>query len=1766
MLQNFTSELACLLGMKRATNLGHDYRSVHRNGSLHSWLGGSTYAAEALHRYRTHLQVEELESRATPAVLLVKGPLDAALVAEPTSSLLAAASPAVSSLQIITPNNVTAGAPFSVTVKAKDNHGNIVAGDNGPITLTSSDGQPLQTQPTNITLAGGVATFSVTLDKAGSTSLAVLAGTVKANSNKITIASAAATSLAITVPTIVTAGSSFKVTITAKDPFGNIATAVNGPVTLTSSDGQTIFGLPSKINLAKGVANLNVTLDRAGVIQLKATGAGFVAQSVSITVNAGLASTLLVGAPSAATAGAAFTVNITADDKFGNLVTSLNGPITLTASDGQTVIQSAGPVTLNGGVGSATVSLDREDTLTLHATNGHVSGASGKIAIAAGAPASFAISAPSNVTAGQYFDVAVRATDAFGNLVTTNSDQLVITSSDGQNVNTKPGLVTLANNGAKFQAMMYIAGNTTLTVLDPVDNAKGTSNTITISPWYFCRFDVEAPSEVVTGKPFTVTILAADDFANPVTTFSGPVTLSTFDYSQVMTVSPSPIIMNHGVATATVTMNTADVTMLFASTGRDGAIWGESSMMTVVSTAPISLSVAAPSTVTAGLSFDVTVSGVDALGEIAKIDPSSVTLTAADGQSINATPIGSQPDGSAVFSVTMDNADVTTLSAAVSGILPGTSSAITIQGGAATKLVVNAPDLAVAGIGLPVTITAEDQFGNIAAGFNGPATLAASDGQSLTYSSNPINVTNGTVTVFVTMNTEDSLTLHATVNSFSATSGTITVGTPDWFSANLSDLVVQAYARADFARDGAITFSDMTGLLNAVAAESPTITASELQTLQELVSPTVATYLNMPGYVQNLADKVINGDAANAQYQGSTLGDLHVGSASTQLQDLVNKWFLGMDRPAIGNNAYSWTWGAFPGTNYQPVSGNLFGAGGPHFQDVKMGWSDGGFYQDWSSSAVGGFNYQPTGMYEWNVDSSLMASLEEIAARDPALIQSMFIDDGVVTVNGQSEHLWTVRFYNNGTPEYVTVDNELPLWQNIFYYANGYEYNIPSSNVLWVALAEKALAQLAASGWTGLPDANAYQSLDDMYVHGNSALILPLLTGGQQMPVNNFSTAASLGNAFESGNLITLLSSPYSYLPADMDYSVIGYDSTSQMFTLLSPWGANSGVYTGWPDQFQMSWSDLQANFYVDGNCVPGDLAATSIQVSAPLQATTGTSFEVMLTALDKNGNTASGFNGPVTLTASDGQSLNVTPSTVTLFNGTATVTVTLDTADTLTINASAAGIGGSSGDIQVADGVTDWFAQNLSDLGLQDVARADFVRDGSITYRDMLDLFSEAESESPTVTAAEMQSLQAMVTPKGSAFLNMTSDVQNLAFKVIDGDAANAVYQSMALGNLSVGDSSAQLQLLVNKWFLGMDLPTTTDGAIYTLVNGTLFGAGGPTYKDVYQGEIGDCWLMASLAETATRDPAIIQSMFIYDGTAVENGQTAQIWTVRFYDNGTPEYVTVNNLLPEVSGQFYYANFQQNINNPGSVLWVALAEKAYAELCGSGWTDQAPINSYESLAGGWGSLALPVITGGVQSSTPGFVYNSDYVPLANAFMAGNLITLATSPVYDYVVPGHDYAVINYDPATQIYTLLNPWGWNTDFSGFPGLLQMTWTDIEMNFYLDGDIVLQHGSPFASKSNLIQMLAGWSDHGDSGLSVHVRSDNARSKSDPDQIAAVDRTGAENAMKTTPVESSGLTDSAKTRLANEVGAEEIDLAPPVASALSKFTRLGAAVRVV
>jgi hypothetical protein len=95
--------------------------------------------------------------------------------------------------------------------------------------------------------------------------------------------------------------------------------------------------------------------------------------------------------------------------------------------------------------------------------------------------------------------------------------------------------------------------------------------------------------------------------------------------------------------------------------------------------------------------------------------------------------------------------------------------------------------------------------------------------------------------------------------------------------------------------------------------------------------------------------------------------------------------------------------------------------------------------------------------------------------------------------------------------------------------------------------------------------------------------------------------------------------------------------------------------------------------------------AASQLALVAPPTATAGMPFDLTVTAQDSSGNTASGFNGSVTLSSSGGADLS--PASVTLTNGTATVPVTLTGAGTQTIMAAFSGLTPGMASVAVSPG-----------------------------------------------------------------------------------------------------------------------------------------------------------------------------------------------------------------------------------------------------------------------------------------------------------------------------------------------------------------------------------------------------------------------------------------------------------------------------------------------
>jgi NOL1/NOP2/fmu family ribosome biogenesis protein len=364
------------------------------------------------------------------------------------------------------------------------------------------------------------------------------------------------------------------------------------------------------------------------------------------------------------------------------------------------------------------------------------------------------------------------------------------------------------------------------------------------------------------------------------------------------------------------------------------------------------------------------------------------------------------------------------------------------------------------------------------------------------------------------------------------------------------------------------------------------------------------------------------------------------------------------------------------------------------------------------------------------------------------------------------------------------------------------------------------------------------------------------------------------------------------------------------------------------------------------------------------------------------------------------------------------------------------------------------------------DMAAADV--NGTVTYAGLDKLFTDLDttltSTNGKLTTAEFNDLKTIAANLNNGMSSSTY-LTDITQALVNGNAANATWtgggaSSVTLGNLAAGATATQLGELVGKWFLGTDLPSSkvlVDGSNFSVSYSTstkpLFASTGPSMNDVNQGDLGDCYLLSSLAEVASQESGIISSMFTTNGN--------NTYGVRFYVNGTAEYVTVNASLADGGSIF----------NSGSNIWASLAEKAYAQLQAGGVVTGNYLNDGNSFStignGGAPEMALEEITGASAitdfdasgGSWAKVIYNSSFgltgytmnnsTASVLSILEGDLAqgddlvlssyTNASSGGKTTLVADHAMSIYGYDSSTGMLEIRNPWGtetgqsWDTTF-------------------------------------------------------------------------------------------------------------------------------------
>lgn len=400
----------------------------------------------------------------------------------------------------------------------------------------------------------------------------------------------------------------------------------------------------------------------------------------------------------------------------------------------------------------------------------------------------------------------------------------------------------------------------------------------------------------------------------------------------------------------------------------------------------------------------------------------------------------------------------------------------------------------------------------------------------------------------------------------------IAITTPSWV-ASLTDPEIETDV-SDLTAGGTLSYGGALQILDDVAATvaaspSKSVTASELDDLQTIAA-NLNTGITTSDYVVSIFTQLVDGSPANASWTGgalssSPLGNLQAGTTAAQLDELIGKWFLGTDLPTATGEGINNSKPIHP--TYEAFDQPLYESSGvPEVTDVVQG-------------DVG--------------DCELCAAMIETVINHPTDIESMFANDG----NG----VYGVRFYVGGKEMWITVNDQLPMYEGALLYNDG--------PVLWSDLIEKAYAQLSSTGLIDQPAVNSYSNISADYAFEvlqnltNTSFVQYYDSSDQNW--NGFkdlfiSAVAAKDDVILESNGATTDSSGNQELVSDHAFAVIGYDSTTGDFIVRNPWGFVSSNQ-GYDTQFEVSMADIagvSGDIVIDNSSNPNIIITTLGQIT----------------------------------------------------------------------------------------------------------------------------------------------------------------------------------------------------------------------------------------------------------------------------------------------------------------------------------------------------------------------------------------------------------------------------------------------------------------------------------------------------------------------------------------------------------------------------------------
>ena len=700
------------------------------------------------------------------------------------------------------PATITASSGSSastLTITVRDQFGNVIKGK--PVVLSATGTGNTLTQPATTTNSDGMATgtlsttvtegkiVSVTIDGTDVTQTAAVAVTpagVGAAQSTVTTASGTITAS--------NGASSTTITVTARDPFGNLIEGAT--VVLAATGTGNALTQPTTTTNASGVATGTLSATGAGDKVVSATIAGTAVTQTAVVsvipaeVSAGQST---VAAPGSISAGnGVATITVTARDPFGNPIEGAT--VLLVATGAGNTLTQPGTTNASGittGALSATTAEAKIVSATINGTAITQTAAVTVIPDEVSAAQSTVSAAPGSITAGSgVATITVTARDPSGNPI--EGATVVLAATGSGNTLTQPlgptsasgvatGMLSATAAGDKVvsAAIAGVALTQTAAVTVVAAGVDAAQSTVIVAPEA-----ITAGSDVA-----TITVAARDAFGNAV---AGATAVLTATGSGNTLTQPATTTDANGRGTGTLSSTAAGDKEVSATIAGTGVAQTATVNVTAAGVSAAQSSVAAsPGSITAGSGVaTITVTARDAFGN--PIDDATVELAATGTGNTLTQPHATNANGVATGTLSTTGAGEKVVSATIEGTGITQTATVTVTPAgvsAAQSTVAATPGTITASSGASSTtiaVTARDAFGNPLAGAT--VVLAATGtGNALTQPTTATNAS-GLATGMLSATVAEGKTVSVTIDGTGITQTTTVTVTPDVVSAAQSTL------------------------------------------------------------------------------------------------------------------------------------------------------------------------------------------------------------------------------------------------------------------------------------------------------------------------------------------------------------------------------------------------------------------------------------------------------------------------------------------------------------------------------------------------------------------------------------------------------------------------------------------------------------------------------------------------------------------------------------------------------------------------------------------------------------------------------------------------------------------------------------------------------------------------------------------------------------------------------------------------------------------